>query len=48
MLTSLSTVALATEETKRHLPAPPIVIGLIAFAVLIILLIITTRFDPDR
>jgi hypothetical protein len=48
VLTSVSTVAVATEEVKRQIPAPPIVIALIAFAVLIILLIITTRFDPDR
>ena len=47
---SLATVLLASEGEAVHneLPAHPIVFGVSALVILLILLWLTTRFDPDR
>ena len=44
----MALISLAAEEKLRDLPAPPIVFGLLAFAILIILMVGLLMFGKGR
>ncbi len=44
----MALISLAAEEKLRDLPAPPIVFGLLAFAILIVLMVGLLMFGKGR
>lgn len=45
---SLAAALAAGAEHTRDLPAPPWVFGASALAIFLLLILVVTRFDPDR
>jgi len=44
----LAILAESAEATEKSFPLSPVGFGLLAFGILMVLLYVITRFDPDR